>query len=80
MLNSAIGEDAFRQGLQAYLKKFAYQNTFSKDLWACFSEASGTDVASMMSAWTQKIGKTQAHTDAHTVMQMHEEWVMFLFL
>jgi aminopeptidase N len=48
MLNAAIGEVAFRKGLQSYLKKFSFQNTLSADLWTAFSEASGTDVTAMM--------------------------------
>lgn len=56
MLNSAIGESAFRSGLQAYLKEFQYRNTLSSDLWAAFSKSSGVDVAAMMKTWTQVVG------------------------
>ena len=56
MLHGAIGEEAFRTGLQSYLKKFSYKNTLSSDLWSAFSESSGTDVAKMMNEWCTKIG------------------------
>lgn len=51
MLNAAIGDDAFRDGLRIYLNKFAFKNTQTSDLWDALSETSGTDVAKMMDAW-----------------------------
>jgi hypothetical protein len=55
-LQAALGPVAFQKGLQNYLKKHAYQNTFSSDLWAALSESSGQDVAALMANWTQKVG------------------------
>lgn len=52
MLNAAIGDDAFRDGLRIYLNKFAFKNTQTSDLWDALSETSGTDVAKMMDAWS----------------------------
>lgn len=33
MLEQYVGPDNFRTGVQAYMKKYAYQNTVSDDLW-----------------------------------------------
>jgi len=56
MLQAALGPQAFQAGLRTYLKRHAYQNTFSSDLWAALSESSGKDVAALMAQWTQRVG------------------------
>ncbi len=42
MLESYVGEDAFRAGVRGYMKKHAYGNTVSNDLWAELDKASPT--------------------------------------
>lgn len=56
MVSKYLGEDVFIKGVRAYLKKHAYGNTQTTDLWAALSEASGKDVESAMATWTKKIG------------------------
>jgi aminopeptidase 2 len=56
MVSKYLGEDVFIKGVRAYLKKHAYGNTKTTDLWAALSEASGKDVESAMATWTKKIG------------------------
>ncbi len=56
LLYRYIGKDAFRLGLQNYLKTHAYSNAETKDLWDAWSTASGKDVADFMSCWTEKPG------------------------
>lgn len=56
MLHNYIGDDAFRTGLHNYLEKFKYKNTFTEDLWAALSEASGKDVNDLMQLWTKQTG------------------------
>jgi aminopeptidase N len=34
MIEGFVGEDAFRQGVQAYMREFAYGNTVTHDFWA----------------------------------------------
>jgi len=34
MLEGTLGEEVFRIGITAYLKRFAYNNTETDDLWA----------------------------------------------
>ncbi len=41
MLASYIGEEAFRNGLRLYLKKHAYKNTTSDDLWNALENHQG---------------------------------------
>ena len=56
MLRVFVGDEAFRDGLQNYFKKFAYQNTVGADLWRCLSDSSGEDVAKFMDAWLAQPG------------------------
>jgi aminopeptidase N len=56
MLHDYLGADDFRDGLRVYLKKHAYGNTDTVDLWAAWEEVSGKPVKQFMSAWTQQSG------------------------
>lgn len=51
-----IGKEAFRSGLQSYLKAHAYANAETKDLWQAWSTSSGKDVLSFMKTWTEVAG------------------------
>ncbi len=51
MLEQYIGEETFRSGINAYLKKHAYGNTDTPDLWAALEEASGEPVGQIMDTW-----------------------------
>ncbi|KAJ4458095.1 putative Aminopeptidase M1-D [Paratrimastix pyriformis] len=44
MLYEAIGPDAFRDGLTAYLRDNQFSNATSDDLWRYFAKSSATDV------------------------------------
>jgi aminopeptidase N len=56
MLSSYLGTDTFIKGVSNYLKKHAYGNATTEDLWSALSEASGKDVSHFMSDWIKKIG------------------------
>ncbi|EPS37099.1 hypothetical protein H072_9309 [Dactylellina haptotyla CBS 200.50] len=56
MVSQYIGEETFMKGIRAYLKRHAYKNTVTKDLWDALSEASGKDISGMMDVWTRQIG------------------------
>ncbi|KAH8591884.1 aminopeptidase 2, partial [Bisporella sp. PMI_857] len=43
MISAYLGEDVFMEGIRIYLKRHAYSNTQTGDLWAALSEASGKD-------------------------------------
>lgn len=56
MISKYLGEDVFMEGIRRYLKKHAYGNTETGDLWAALSDASGKDVSSVMDIWTKHVG------------------------
>jgi aminopeptidase 2 len=56
MISKYLGEDVFIDGVRRYIKKHAWGNTQTGDLWAALSEASGKDVSSVMDIWTKYIG------------------------
>ncbi|ELU07211.1 hypothetical protein CAPTEDRAFT_150577 [Capitella teleta] len=56
MLHDYIGDEDFRKGMNAYLTKHKYSNTFTEDLWEALGNASGKPVAKIMSSWTKQMG------------------------
>jgi len=51
-----IGEEAFRTGLNHYLKHYAYSNAASEDLWKAFETVSEKPVVGMMKNWVEQAG------------------------
>ncbi len=56
MLANYLGERDFMDGLRHYLKKHAYQNTRTVDLWRAFERISKKPVSKIMKNWTGKPG------------------------
>jgi len=56
MLWKYLGEKDFRDGLRHYLKRHAYSNAETGDLWKALSEVSGKNVGKIMANWTSKPG------------------------
>jgi puromycin-sensitive aminopeptidase len=56
MLAGYIGDDKFRQGLRLYLKKYAYANAETVNLWRAFEQVSGKPVQKIMKLWTSQSG------------------------
>jgi len=56
MIEDWLGPDTFRDGMRLYMKRHAYGNATSADLWAALGEASGRDVASVASTFTEQAG------------------------
>ncbi|KAF2169095.1 hypothetical protein M409DRAFT_36300 [Zasmidium cellare ATCC 36951] len=56
MISKYLGEDIFLEGIRRYLKKHAYGNTTTGDLWASLSDASGKDVERVADIWTKNVG------------------------
>ncbi|XP_012162770.1 puromycin-sensitive aminopeptidase isoform X3 [Ceratitis capitata] len=56
MLHDYIGEKDFRKGMNIYLTRHQYKNTFTEDLWAALQEASSKPVAKVMSTWIKLKG------------------------
>lgn len=44
------------EGVRRYIKKHAYGNTQTNDLWAALEDASGKPVREIMSIWTKNVG------------------------
>jgi puromycin-sensitive aminopeptidase len=56
MLHDYLGPEGFRDGLRHYLKKFAYKNTITKDLWQSLESVTGKPVTEFMASWTEQAG------------------------
>ncbi|CAL5873549.1 uncharacterized protein PFLUO_LOCUS7829 [Penicillium psychrofluorescens] len=56
MISKYLGEDVFLQGVRNYIKKHAYGNTETGDLWAALADASGKPVRKVMEIWTKNVG------------------------
>ena len=56
MISKYLGEQTFMEGIRRYLKKHAYGNTQTGDLWAALSDASGKPVEEVMDIWTKNVG------------------------
>lgn len=65
MLEATIGADTFRDGIRRYLKKHAYANASTRDLW----NALGKGVAKMMEGWTRQIGFPVVIANGKTIRQ-----------
>ena len=56
MISAYLGEQTFLEGIRRYIKKHAYGNTKTEDLWAALSDASGKPVEKIMDIWTKNVG------------------------
>ena len=56
MVCAVLGKDKFREGLQLYMRRHAYGNTETADLWNAWTQVSGIDVAALMHTWTTRMG------------------------
>lgn len=56
MLHHYIGDEDFRKGMNLYLTRHQYKNTFTEDLWAALEEASNKPIGAVMSTWTKQMG------------------------
>jgi len=61
MIESYLGEEAFRKGVSEYLARFQYSNARGEDLWAALAEVSDRPVARVMSAWIRSPGFPVLH-------------------
>ncbi|XVE51898.1 hypothetical protein DITRI_Ditri02bG0077800 [Diplodiscus trichospermus] len=56
MLQGYIGDEIFQKSLSLYMKRYAWNNARTEDLWSILSEVSGIQVNSMMDSWTKQKG------------------------
>lgn len=59
MIEQYIGAEPFRQGVGNYLRRHAYGNTVTADLWNGLNQASGTPVGEIMDTWLYQRGFPQ---------------------
>ncbi|XP_052816194.1 puromycin-sensitive aminopeptidase-like isoform X1 [Mya arenaria] len=78
MLHNYIGDEDFRKGMNSYLTKYAYKNTFTEDLWGSLREASGKPVDKVMTTWTKQMGfpvikVTESQDGNNRVLKLSQE-------
>jgi aminopeptidase N len=56
MLESYLGPEPFRAGVNSYLKKHSYMNAGASDFWNAETEASGKPVDKIMPTWIEQAG------------------------
>ncbi|KAF8688813.1 hypothetical protein HU200_042141 [Digitaria exilis] len=56
MLQNYLGAERFQKALASYIRKFAYSNAKTEDLWAVLEEKSGEPVKNLMTTWTKQQG------------------------
>ena len=82
MIAAVLGMKSFRSGLQAYMKKHAYQNTETIDLWQAWQDSSGLPVQELMSSWTEQMGfpllKVTKETweDDKVTLELEQMWFL----
>ncbi len=69
MLEQFLGTPVFREGIRRYLRKHAYANAETHDLWAALADASGQSVGDIMHEWVFSPGypllTVSTTTDGH---------------
>jgi len=58
MLEGFMGDEEFRQGISNFLKRYAYQNAVTGDLWTELAAVSSArlPIADIMDTWTRQMG------------------------
>lgn len=58
MLEDAVGEDVFKEGVTKYLNTHLYGNAVTQDLWNALQETTkdDIDVTVFMNTWTMQMG------------------------
>ncbi|KAF8035976.1 hypothetical protein BT93_C1868 [Corymbia citriodora subsp. variegata] len=56
MLQSYLGAECFQRSLASYIKRHAFSNAKTEDLWAALEEGSGEPVNEIMNSWTKQKG------------------------
>ena len=69
MLHEYIGAEAFRDGLRVYLKRHAYANTESTDLWQAWEEVAAKPITEFMTSWVSQSGYPIIYADTSDTQQ-----------
>jgi puromycin-sensitive aminopeptidase len=82
MIKAVIGLSAFQDGLGAYMKKHAYGNTETYDLWNAWEASSGMPIGEMMKSWTEQMGfplvcvRKEDFADDKVVLELDQTWFL----
>ncbi len=63
MLENYVGADAWRDAVRAYMKKHAYSNTESRDLWVQVEKAARKPIVAIAKDFTEQAGVPLIHVD-----------------
>jgi aminopeptidase N len=56
MVENWLGEDAFRDGIRAYLRKYQWHNAAAEDFWGTMAETTGKPVDAVMRSFVDQPG------------------------
>ncbi|VAI31865.1 unnamed protein product [Triticum turgidum subsp. durum] len=56
MLQSYLGAERFQKAMASYMKKYAFSNAKTEDLWAVLEKETGEPVKDLMTIWTKQKG------------------------
>jgi aminopeptidase N len=81
MLESFLGDDVFRDGVQRYIAAHKYSNTTTADLWNALSDASKKPIGEIAAGWTEQPGfpvvKVKRQADANVQLTQERFTVNF---
>jgi puromycin-sensitive aminopeptidase len=80
MLQQYLGEQTFQEGVNLYLRKHAYGNTETGDLWDALEEASGQPVRKTMDSWIFQAGYPLVNLELTGKDQLAVSQQRFLYL
>ena len=63
MLENYVGEDAWRKGVRAYMKKHAYSSTVTKDFFDAIEKAAGKPIKAIAKDFTEQPGVPMIRVD-----------------
>lgn len=63
MLENYVGEEAWRKGVRAYMKKHAYSNTVTKDFFDAIEKAAGKPIKAIAKDFTEQPGVPMIRVD-----------------
>jgi puromycin-sensitive aminopeptidase len=82
MIQAVLGMAHFQKGLGNYMKKHAYGNTETDDLWLAWEEVSGMPVQEMMKSWTEQMGfplvkvVKEDWQDDKVILELEQSWFL----
>ena len=62
MIEQWLGEDAFRDGIRAYLTKYSWSNAAAEDFWGTMAASSKRPVDAVMKSFVDQLGAPLIHT------------------